>query len=57
MNSDAALLISLAVALTIAVALVASLLRILADDGYGRRPVPSSHRQDWGSSTLPSCPF
>lgn len=57
MNSDAALWISLAVALTTAVALVAVLIRTLTADGYGRRPAPASRRTDWGSCALPSRPY
>jgi hypothetical protein len=57
MNTDATTWIAFAVALTIAVALVAYLIRIVAADGYGRNPAPSSRRTDWGTATVPSAPY
>ena len=43
----------------LALALVLTLVWLaetVAQDGYGRRPLPAS-RQDWGQATMPSSPF
>jgi hypothetical protein len=57
MNTDALTWIVLAVVVATAVALVVSLLRVVLNDGYGVTRAPSSHRTDWGTSSLPSTPY